>query len=348
MDNRWKLYNRKRVPSRERYLRAVHHESGDVPFQENQIDIVHINSLLGRRYPLSLRSYEIDSADQVETALFLGNDMVYTASLWELGRNITIDKFGRKHYTDGWMKDRSSLAKIIEPDLGEYERRLDGVLSSAEGTGLGVIASVNHPPKIAAVAMGYQDYMLALYDDPQYINDLQNVCAEYTEKELAMVLSKPVDAVQTAVDICMHSGPMYSRDVLAAYEFPYLKRTIEAVKRTGKAALLHIDGHIGDLISDCIAMGADVLNPVEPSEHQDLQQYKLQYGDAVAFQGNFSVELLATMNPEEVFAAATSLVRAMASGGGFILASSHDIGPNIPWENVMALRDAAESFSPGN
>jgi uroporphyrinogen-III decarboxylase len=34
----------------------------------------------------------------------------------------------------------------------------------------------------------------------------------------------------------------------------------------------------------------------------------------------------------------------MAPGGGFILASSHDIGENIPWENVIAMRDAAVAY----
>ncbi len=336
----------RRDPSKQRYLDAAAHKNGgEVPFQENQVDIVHVNKLLERDYPLSMRSYEISFEDQMELALQLGNDMIYVARLWELGRKVSIDDKGRKHYVDGLMKARCSLKDMVEPDLGEFERSIDGILACATRTGLGVIVGVNHPPKLVTVAMGYQDYMIALFDDPEFILEFQERCAEYTRRELDMVLSKPVDVVQVPADICMQSGPMYSRDILDVYEFPHLQHTIQRSKEAGKATILHVDGYIVDLMPSFIDMGVDILNPIEPSGKQDIVNLKRQYGGQVAFQGNLDVgSVLTVLSAEKVREKADSLVQDMAPGGGFILASSHDIGANVPWDNVIAMRDAAVAF----
>ncbi len=336
-----------REPSKERYLRAVaRRNEGEIPFQENQVDIVHVNRLLGRDYPLSMRSYEISFEDQLELTLQLGNDMVYVTSLWELGRKVTIDDNGRKHYVDGLIKNPKTLqGMMVEPDLGEFERRIDGILACTAENRLGVIVGVNHPPKLVTVAMGYQDYMIALFDDPEFIREFQERCAAYTRRELDMVLSKPIDVVQIPADICMNSGPMYSMDVLETYEFPHLRYAIQRSKDAGKVTILHVDGCIADLMPNFIEMGVDILNPIEPSDKQDIVSLKRQYGDRVAFQGNLDVSsVLAVMTPEGVREKSDVLVRAMAPGGGFVLASSHDIGANIPWENVIAMRDAAMAF----
>lgn len=332
-----------REPSKTRYLNAIaHRDMAEIPFQENQVDISHINGVLGRDYAPSIRNYEISPEDQVEFAIRLGNDMVYVTSLWELGRQVSFDERGRKHYIDGLMKTRDSLKDIVEPDLGDLERRIDGVLESAAGTGLGVIVGVHHPPKLVTVALGYQDYMMALYDDPAFVHDFQQACAAYCRRELEMVLSKPIDVVQTPIDICMQSGPMYSPDILDEYEFPSVRQTLQRAKAAGKATILHVDGHIVALIPTFIDMGADILNPVEPSDDQSIIDLKREFGDRVAFQGNLDIaSVLSVMTPEQVRQRADALVQAMASGGGFILASSHDIGENVPWENLLAMRDAA-------
>ena len=335
-----------RKPSKKRYLNAItHQDMAEIPFQENQVDISHINMVLGTDYALSTRNYEIAPEHQVEFAIRLGNDMVYVASLWELGRKVCLDESGRKHYVDGEIKTRDSFKKIIEPDLGEFERRIDGVLKNASGTGLGVIVAVQHVSKLVTVAMGYQDYMIALYDIPDVVKDFQKRCAAYCDRELEMVLSKPIDVVQTPVDICMQSGSMYSPDILEEYEFPYLRQTIQRAKAAQKATILHIDGYFIDLIPTFIDMGVDIINPVEPCANQDIVDLKRQFGAQLAFQGNLDVaSVLSVLSPGEVRQRARALVEAMAPGGGFILASSHDIGENIPWENVLAMRDAAVAY----
>lgn len=219
-----------RSPCKERYLNALKHADADeIPFQENQFDITHLNRELGRNYPLSTRHYETAPEDQVEFALRVGNDMLHLASVWELGRQVTIDEAGRKHYVNGEIKTPEALRDIVDPDVGEFERL--------------------------------------------------------------------------------------------------------------------IDGNIVDLIPKFIELGTDIINPIEPSENQDIVDLKRRFGDHVAFQGNLDVaSILSVESPETVRRQAEELIRAMAPGGGFILASSHDISEDVPWESVLAMRDAAFNF----
>jgi uroporphyrinogen decarboxylase len=37
-------------------------------------------------------------------------------------------------------------------------------------------------------------------------------------------------------------------------------------------------------------------------------------------------------------------IRECAPGGGFVIAPTHSIRPEVPWENVMAFFAAAEEF----
>jgi uroporphyrinogen decarboxylase len=103
----------------------------------------------------------------------------------------------------------------------------------------------------------------------------------------------------------------------------------------------HTDGDVYPIIPDYIEMGLDILNPVQPyvaeMEHARL---KREFGDRLSFHGGIDLQrVLPFGSPDEVKAEAILAMRNLGVGGGYILAPTHYLTPDVPPENVLALRD---------
>lgn len=106
--------------------------------------------------------------------------------------------------------------------------------------------------------------------------------------------------------------------------------------------MAHTDGDVYPIIPDYIEMGLDVLNPVQPYvAEMDHERLKRLFGDRLSFHGGIDLQrVLPFGTPEEVYAEAVKTMRALGLGGGYILAPTHYLTPDVPPENVLALRDA--------
>ena len=106
--------------------------------------------------------------------------------------------------------------------------------------------------------------------------------------------------------------------------------------------MAHTDGDVYPFIPDYIEMGLDVLNPLQPyvaeMEHDKI---KGEFGERLSFHGGIDLQkVLPFGTPGEVRAEAVKTMHALGVGGGYILAPTHYLLPDVPPENVIALRDA--------
>ncbi len=127
---------------------------------------------------------------------------------------------------------------------------------------------------------------------------------------------------------------------------PRLKRIIDAVKNTNAktAFFLHSDGDIREIIPDLIEIGVDVLNPIQP-EVMDPAEIKRLFGKDLVFCGAISVQhTLSLATPEDVFNEVKLRMETIGADGGYLMAPSHLINPDIPWENIVAFFEAAETY----
>jgi uroporphyrinogen decarboxylase len=130
------------------------------------------------------------------------------------------------------------------------------------------------------------------------------------------------------------SIPMF-REFIA----PYLKRLIDAVHSGGAKFMLHSCGAIRDLIPVFLELGVDVLDPIQvAATGMDPAALKKDFGDRLAFHGGICTQrTLPFGTPEEVREAVRDRVATLGRGGGYILASSHDISADTPTANILAM-----------
>lgn len=335
-----------RKPEKNRFLDALRHLEGEeIPFLEADPDIVLVNTILGKEFPLLLQAYELPVSDYIELNLRMGNDMVYFADIWRLGRKEKTGDNGRIHYIDGTMKTPDSLNNIWYPDLNAAKRRLEETLDAIAGTGFGLVCSNKYAPTVVSTAVGMQDYLINLIDAPGFIHEFQKIIHEYSLRELEMFASYKVDAIRIGLGLGMKSGPICSREMFEQFHYPMLREQVKIAKMNGVIVQLHVDGNVTSMIPDFIDMGVDLLHPLEPCDGaQDIYEIKRLYGDRIALHGNIDVGgVLARGKPEEVKEDTIEHMKKLAGGGGYVVGSSHDLAPTVPLENFYAMRDAVHA-----
>ncbi|GAB4324732.1 MAG: hypothetical protein Kow0069_30500 [Promethearchaeota archaeon] len=130
------------------------------------------------------------------------------------------------------------------------------------------------------------------------------------------------------------------------YVFPWLKKVCDAAHKRDCKVMLHSDGDLSEVVDEIVRdCGVDALNPIEPTTaNPNWDVFKLgeRLGNEVTLAGNVSPVALATGTAEEVAEYTEELIRRLAPGGGYVLASGHSINPAVKWELWKAMMDARE------
>lgn len=171
------------------------------------------------------------------------------------------------------------------------------------------------------------------------ITDIVTVSARY-------LAGADLDLLILGDDIAMQTGMMVSLDFWRKHFKPRLTQIINAAKEIKPEILVfyHSDGNVWDAIPDLIEAGVDVLNPVQP-ECMDPAEVKAAFGDSLSFFGSVSVqETMPRGKPEDVKAEVKLRMETIGKNGGLLLAPSHVLQPDTPWENILAFFEAVEEY----
>lgn len=159
-----------------------------------------------------------------------------------------------------------------------------------------------------------------------------------------------IDTTQVTDDFGSQHGLLIGPDVFRAYYKAPMQRAMDLAKRHGIKVFHHDDGDLRGLLPDLVEMGIDVLNPIQyKCGDWDLAALKAEYGDRICFHsGVDNQDVLPFGSPEDVKAEVKKLVDTLGRDGtGYIVCSSHNIQPNTPVENVLALYEAAREYGAG-
>jgi uroporphyrinogen decarboxylase len=108
----------------------------------------------------------------------------------------------------------------------------------------------------------------------------------------------------------------------------------------------HTCGSVRPLIGEFIDCGLDILQSVQPqAEGMDLAELKREFGKDIAFHGSVDIQgALPHGTPADVRREVKQRMAAGKPGGGFIISTAHNILPDTPTENIVALFEAYREF----
>ena len=221
-----------------------------------------------------------------------------------------------------------------------------------QNTDKAIIAAMG-PPYELFFGLGTGDFsawMIALATEHDYVRALYERLVEAWIENLRRftdAVGQRVQILQFNDDLGTQDAPFLSPKLFRELVMPYYKRGLDWVHaNTGMKVFMHNDGAIFDLVPSLIEMGVDILNPVQTTARgMDPAKLKEQFGDRLVFWGAACdcQRTLAFGTPDEVAREVEENIRILAPGGGYVLASVHNIQAGVPPENVVALFDAARA-----
>lgn len=157
-----------------------------------------------------------------------------------------------------------------------------------------------------------------------------------------------VDIVRFGDDLGMDQSPFVSPDIYRQLFKPRHKQLCDYVhKNSQMKTFLHSCGSIYTLLPDLIDAGYDIINPIQTTAvGMDLKTLKSEFGKDITFWGGGcnTRSVLNHGTPEDVRKNVLSNLEILAPGGGFVFNQEHNIMPDVPAENIVAMYDAIREF----
>ena len=274
-----------------------------------------------------MQKYGIDAVSAISDPLRESADM---------GLNIEFPVDDVPHEKEFLIREKSDLLKLkpVSPENGRRmcDRLLAVDLFKKEvGNEFPIIGWVEGCFAMAADLRGVNQFLVDLYEDPDFVVDLLEICLEQATVFAHAQIVVGADIIGVGDAIASVAGPLAYNDLALQYEV----RLLEAIRKAGGMTKLHICGNTTPFLESLPAQQCDILDldwmvPIDRAVEL--------YGDITCINGNYDpVAILLQGNVEDV----KSAVKKCAGMGGKKHASSAgcEVPRQTPPANLMAVFD---------
>jgi uroporphyrinogen decarboxylase len=195
-------------------------------------------------------------------------------------------------------------------------------------------------------------FLMDFLKRPTEVEKFLDLVLEFQMVQVSMIckyVGDLVDIICIADDYGENSGPFMNPKIFRRMIKPKLRAVCEYIRKNSSMhILLHCCGSIIPLIPDFIDVGIEILNPVQiNAKGMEPEFLKENFGDEIAFWGGGADtrNVLNRKSPEQVKAHVSQLLETFSEGGGYIWNTVHNILPDVPPENIVAMIEAVHKFN---
>jgi uroporphyrinogen decarboxylase len=157
-----------------------------------------------------------------------------------------------------------------------------------------------------------------------------------------------VDVIRFGDDLGMDNGPIMSPETYRTIFKPrHAALNAYVHERSDIKTFLHSCGSIHALLPDLIEAGVDIINPVQISAaNMEPERLKADFGNDITFWGGGADtrKVLPRGTPDEVKDHVRYNIETFAPGGGFVFVPAHNMLPDIPPQNIVAMFEAVDEY----
>jgi uroporphyrinogen decarboxylase len=157
------------------------------------------------------------------------------------------------------------------------------------------------------------------------------------------------DIIRFGDDLGGNGGPFMSPRTYRQFFKPRHTLLCGYVHRhSGMKTFLHSCGSIRALMPDLIEAGFEVINPVQTNcQGMEAEALKADFGKDLCFWGGGCDTrlVLPRGTPAEVKDHVKRRLEIFMPGGGFVFNTIHNILPEVPPQNILAMFDALQEFN---
>lgn len=192
---------------------------------------------------------------------------------------------------------------------------------------------------------GFEQSLIDLALDPAFVSALMSellaINRTMTGRFLDIV-GPHIQVFRTGDDLATQRGPLMSPQTFRTLIKPYYREYFDFVRsKTDAKIFFHSCGNAVEIIDDLIEVGVDIINPVQVSAMGDTSELQARFGDRVTFWGAIDTQrVLPHGTVEEVGDEVRRRIHDLAPGGGYVVGPVHNIQPDVPPENIVAMAEA--------
>jgi uroporphyrinogen decarboxylase len=198
--------------------------------------------------------------------------------------------------------------------------------------------------EVGTFLYGIDEFLWLLAAEPQRAHAFLDRVVELHLGNLERFLGAvggSIDVILFGDDLGGTNGPMISPSMYREFFAPRHAVLWGRAKALANAkAMLHCCGGVRELLPDLIGAGLDAINPVQIScRGMAPEGLKRDFGRDLVFWGGGcdTTRVLPRGTPAEVRAHVRDMARIWSPGGGWVFQQVHNILPEVPIENVLAM-----------
>lgn len=303
------------------------------------IDFRRVGDILEPESPLACKASENEFTD------CWGVTRVFTGLYWDIKnpplKGASVDDLERYP----WPR----AEKIDMKKIDEYREQARKLYNETD-----YVICAEHPVfgvlELGCWMCGFDDFLLRMALEPEFVNKFFDKVLEYQKNVIDIyygAVGEYIHVTTSGDDFGTQTGPFISPDMFAQLVKPYYKERISYTKKFTNAYYFHHTcGSVYSLIPHLIDAGVDILNPIQPGA-KDMEPEKLKkaYGDLITFWGGIDTQhVLPQGTTQDVKEEVNKVLHAMTDRGGYILAPAHNIQPDVPVENIVAMFEAGSKY----
>lgn len=167
-------------------------------------------------------------------------------------------------------------------------------------------------------------------------------------EKICHAVGNTVDVIRLGDDLGMNTGPLMGPETYRRLFKPRHMELCTYIHAHSKMhTFLHSCGSIYKLIPDLIEAGFEILNPVQTNARDmEPERLKKEFGSSVTFwgAGADTRSILNQGTPSEVKDHVRRNIEILSPGGGFIFNTIHNILPDVPPQNIVAMYKAVDEY----
>jgi len=255
--------------------------------------------------------------------------------------------FNRMTHTMGDLKTVDELREWPWPVLNtrEYFEGVERNTRDLRDRNIATVGYYNCIFEQAWYLRGMDNLFMDFYENPRFAEYLLDKITEIDTMAALKLTEMDVDIYYTGDDVATQLGMMMSPEMWRKWIKPRAKSVIDVIKNADPDGLIwyHSDGNNREILPDLAEIGCDVLHPIQP-ECMDPVEVHRELGDRVSFWGTIGTQSLMPFGtPREVKDEVFRIIETFdAYRGGLVIAPTHFLEPDVPWDNITAFFEAVD------
>jgi uroporphyrinogen decarboxylase len=196
------------------------------------------------------------------------------------------------------------------------------------------------------------NFLMDLYLQPAMVEKMLDALMEIHLAGLEKICNAVgdiVDILRMGDDLGTNDGPFMDPETYRKLFKPRHTMLNRYIKEHSKVhTYLHSCGSIYRLMPDLVDAGYEIINPVQTNAREmDPAVLKREFGKDVTFWGGGADTrfVLNKSTPEEVKKHVLERLEIFSPGGGYVFNTVHNILPDVPPQNIMAMLEAIKEFN---